>query len=112
MAKKTVWWADSLLEWLGDFGMGILKGGPGLLGSANQQLMAHPLRSLISNEQMKQLVGLSIHVGGDLTVLNNEEMDWIPCEYLGLPWLDEITQLLTIPTDSVGIKYGQCWYTD
>ena len=112
MAKKTVWWADSLLEWLGELGMGILKGGPGLLGSANQQLMAHPLRSLFSDEQMKQLVGLSIHVVGDLTVMNNEETDWIPGEYLGLPWLEEITQLLTIPTDSVGIRYGQCWYTD
>ena len=49
---------------------------------------------------------------GDLMFLNNEESDWIPGEHLGLSWLDEITQLLTIPTDSVGIRYGQCWYTD
>ena len=61
--------------------------------------MAYPLRGLLTDEQMKQLVSLSIHVVGDLTVWNNEEMEWVPGEYLGLPWLDEITQLLTIPAD-------------
>ena len=66
MSKDKGWWADSLVEWLGEMGMGILKGGHTHLDSANEQLMLHPVRALLNEVQIAQLCERSLRVVGDL----------------------------------------------
>ena len=109
MSKDKGWWADSLVEWLGEMGMGILKGGHTHLGSANEQLMLHPVRAFLNDAQIAQLCERSLRVVGDLMCVVDGERGWIDGVDLGLPWLNEFTDKLSIPTDAVASRNGQCW---
>ena len=66
MSKNKGWWAGSLIEWLGEMGMGILKGGETYSGMANEQLMLQPIRSMLTCQQIAQLNARSLRVVGDL----------------------------------------------
>ena len=109
MSKDKVWWADSLVEWLGEMGMGILKGGDTYVGTANEQLMLQPIRSILTNLQIAQLNARSLRAVGDLVRVVEDEFRWIKGEELNLPWLDEFTAGLDLPMDPTASRDGQCW---
>ena len=99
MSKDKGWWADSLVEWLGEMGMGILKVGETHTGMANEQLMLQPIRSMLTSQQIAQLNARSLRVVGDLVRVVEDEFSWIKGEDLDLPWLDEFTAGLDLPMD-------------
>jgi hypothetical protein len=109
MSKDKGWWADSLVEWLGEMGMGILKGGETYSGTANEQLMLQPIRSMLTSLQIAQLNARSLRVVGDLVKIVDDEFRWIKGAELDLPWLDEFTAGLDLPVDPTASRYGQCW---
>ena len=91
MSKDKGWWADSLVKWLGEMEMEILKGGDSHSGTANEQLMLQPIRSMLTSSQIAQLNAISLRVVGDLVRVVEDEFSWIKGEDLDLPWLDEFT---------------------
>ena len=50
MSKDKGWWADSLVEWLGEMKMGICKGGNDYVGTAHEQLMLQPTRAMLTSQ--------------------------------------------------------------
>ena len=98
-----------MVEWLGEMGHGILKGGHCQVGGANEQLMLHPFRARLTDSQILRLEERSLRVVGDLVCVEEGEFRWLKGAQLGIPWLDEITADLDIPEDAVASRNGQCW---
>ena len=90
-------------------GDGILKGGETYSGTANEQLMLQPIRSMLTSLQIAQLNARSLRVVGDLVRVVEDKFSWIKGEDLDLPWLDEFTAGLELSTDPTAGRYGQCW---
>ena len=109
MSKDKGWWADSLVEWLGEMNLGILKGGHNHVGRANEQLMQYPFRAKLTDSQMIQLGERSLRVVGDLVSVVDGEFRWLNGVDLGIPWLNDITREIDLPEDAVASRLGQCW---
>ena len=69
--------------------------------------MLHPVRAFLNDAQIAQLCARSLRVVGDLMCVVDGERGWIDGVDLGLPWLNEFTDKLSIPTDAVASRNGQ-----
>ena len=78
-------------------------------GTANEQLMLQPIRSMLTSSLIAQLNARSLRVVGDLVRVVEDEFSWIKGEDLDLPWLDEFTAGLELPMDPTAGRFGQCW---